>query len=98
MVADLDPQAEAAARTLGATDWAIKGQPNKDESDEDAQLCERDLNAQRLKKLPEPTRVAVKRRQGNPGGDRGRQRERQIDERIDQPSPWKFITGEHPSQ
>ena len=55
----------------------------------------RTLDSQWHEKLPEPAVGDVQIREHQPGHGR-RQRERQIDERIEEPLAGKLVTNEHP--
>ena len=70
-------------------------QPDEHERDRDAQRRERHLDAVSLQRGTQPPVRRVERRQRDTG-DRGRQRERQIDQRIDDAPARKPVSRQHP--
>ena len=57
-------------------------QADEDQRDRDPERRERDLEPERLEQLAEPAVAGVERGQRD-AGDRGRQRERQVDQRVE---------------
>ena len=72
-------------------------QADKNQCDHDASRCERELDPQRLQVLPDPAIAGQQRRQRN-AGDGGRQRKRQINQRINKLLAGKFVAHQHPGQ
>src|SRR5215212_8103389 len=72
-----------------------EGQADEDERDQDAEGREGDAEVEARQGPPDPARRRVQRGQGD-AGDRGRQSERQVDQRIDETPAWKPVAHEDP--
>src|SRR4249919_93001 len=72
-----------------------KGQADEDQRDDDAGCRVGDLDAVRLQQPPDPSVGGVDRRQRN-AGDGRRQRERQIDKRVEQAPSREAVTHHDP--
>jgi hypothetical protein len=70
-------------------------QPDEDQRDHDARRREGQLDAVRLQQLPDPAVAREQRRQRDAGHGRG-QRERQVDQRIDDALARKLVAHQHP--
>ena len=70
-------------------------QADEDQCHHDAERGVRDLDAERLQQAAEPA-VAGPDRGQRDAGDRGRQRERQVDQRVDQPLAGEAVAHQHP--
>ena len=71
------------------------GQADEGERDRDAERRVGDLDAERLEQPPDPAVLREQRGQRD-AGDRGRQREGQVDERVDEAAAREAVAHQHP--
>ena len=79
-------------RLHGAHD---EGQADEDQRDDDAERRIGDLDAERHQQMADPAFRRVERGQRD-AGDRGRQRERQVDHGVDDAAAGKAVAHQHP--
>ena len=81
--------------STGCTVRTTNGRPTKTIATATPGGRERDLEPQRLEEPPQPAVLRVERGQRD-ARDRGGQRERQIDQRVDQALAPEFVARQHP--
>ena len=96
-VAETSSTSRSISSITGCTVRTTNGRPMKTSATPDAERRVGDLDAERRQQLAEGAVRGVERGQRD-AGDRGRQREGQVDGGVDQPPQREAVAGQHPGE